>query len=117
MEDRYFPRLVLSLELHPYILKVRAIIYHLILWLYFLGPYVFGTALSTYLISKEIYVLEHEFYSGLSLALVLIVGIKKLGPSVAQYLDKKIDEYENNWESSRDNQITNLQDMIKHEKK
>lgn len=81
------------------------------------GPYVFGAGLSTYLISKEIYVLEHEFYSGLSLALVLIVAIKKLGPSVAKYLDKSIDEIENNWESSRNNKIKMLQNLVEHEKK
>lgn len=81
------------------------------------GPYIFGAAFSTYLISKEIYVLEHEFYSGLSLALVLIVAIKKLGPSVAKYIDNNIDEFENTWESSRTNQITGLQELIKHEKK
>ena len=47
------------------------------------GPYTFGIAVGTYLISKEWYVLEHEFYSGLSLAMVLIYGIKKLGPATA----------------------------------
>lgn len=69
------------------------------------------------MISKEIYVLEHEFYSGLSLALVLIVAIKKLGPNVAKYLDKNIDEIENSWESSRNDQIKNLQELVEHEKK
>ncbi|KAL7302427.1 hypothetical protein TKK_0005081 [Trichogramma kaykai] len=81
------------------------------------GPYVFGGALSTYLISKEIYVLEHEFYSGLSLAAVLIVLVKKLGPSVAAYLDKGIDEYEKGWESSRTEQIKDLETAVEHEKK
>lgn len=83
----------------------------------FTGPYVFAAGLSTYLLSKEIYVLEHEYYSGLSLALVLIIGIKKLGPSVAKFLDKEIDEYEIGWESSRNNQIKDLKDLIEHEKK
>ncbi|XP_058805136.1 ATP synthase subunit b, mitochondrial [Phymastichus coffea] len=81
------------------------------------GPYVFAAGLSTYLLSKEIYVLEHEYYTGLSLALVLIIGIKKLGPSFAKILDKEIDEYENDWESSRTNQIKELEDLIDHEKK
>ncbi|XP_014217989.2 ATP synthase subunit b, mitochondrial, partial [Copidosoma floridanum] len=80
-------------------------------------PYMFAAGLSTYLISKEIYVLEHEFYSGLSLALALIVAIKKFGPSVAKYIDKNIDEYEQSWESSRTDQIKELQNLIEHEKK
>ena len=81
------------------------------------GPYAFGIGVSTYLVSKEIYVLEHEFYSGLSLAIVLIYGIKKLGPSFAAYLDKGIDEMENNLESGRTQEIESLKDLIEHEKK
>ncbi|KAJ8684739.1 hypothetical protein QAD02_020532 [Eretmocerus hayati] len=80
-------------------------------------PYVFGGALSTFLLSKEIYVCEHEFYSGLSLFMVLIVGIKKFGPAVAKYLDKGIDDYERSWESSRTDQIDGLKDCIEHEKR
>lgn len=55
------------------------------------GPYTFAITLSTYLVSKEIYVLEHEYYSGLSLLIMWVVGIKKLGPKLAAYLDKEID--------------------------
>lgn len=55
------------------------------------GPYVFGGALSTYLISKEIYVLEHEYYTGLSILLMIIIASKKLGPSISAYLDKEVD--------------------------
>ena len=44
------------------------------------------------------------------------MGIKKLGPSIAKYLDKNIDEIENNWESTRNNQIKELRDLIEHEK-
>ncbi|OXU29855.1 hypothetical protein TSAR_003025, partial [Trichomalopsis sarcophagae] len=81
------------------------------------GPYAFAAGVSTYLVSKEIYVLEHEFYSGLSLAIVLIYGIKKFGPSVAAYLDKGIDELENQLESGRTMQIDTLKELIEHEKK
>lgn len=55
------------------------------------GPYAFAFTLSTYLVSKEIYVLEHEFYTGISVLLLWTIGIKKLGPKLAQYLDKEID--------------------------
>lgn len=55
------------------------------------GPYVFGAGLTTYLLSKEIYVMEHEYYSGLSILLMVIVATKKFGPSMAAYLDKEVD--------------------------
>lgn len=55
------------------------------------GPYTLGVTLSTYLISKEIYVMEHEYYSGLSILVMAVFAIKKFGPSVAKFLDKEID--------------------------
>lgn len=55
------------------------------------GPYTFGVGLATYLFSKEIYVMEHEYYTGLSLLLMVYVATTKLGPSVSQWLDKEID--------------------------
>jgi F-type H+-transporting ATPase subunit b len=56
-----------------------------------IGPYAFGVGLTTYLISKEIYVLEHEFYTGISLFIMAVYAVKKFGPKVAAYLDKEID--------------------------
>lgn len=55
------------------------------------GPYVFGVTLTTYLVSKEIYVMEHEYYNGLSILLIWIFMVKKFGPPLAKYLDKEID--------------------------
>lgn len=55
------------------------------------GPYVFGAGLITYLCSKEIYVMEHEYYSGISLAIMAVFAVKKLGPGIAAYCDKEID--------------------------
>lgn len=34
--------------------------------------------------------MEHEFYTGLSIAIMGIYAVKKLGPSVATYLDKEV---------------------------
>lgn len=59
--------------------------------------------------------MEHEYYNGLSLMLLLIVGIKKLGPAVAKYLDKEIDEYEAGWNAGRISEKEALQDQIKEE--
>jgi F-type H+-transporting ATPase subunit b len=57
------------------------------------GPYVFGLGLSTYLLSKEIYIMEHEFYTGLSLGAMALYAIKKMGPSVGAWLDKEVEVY------------------------
>lgn len=81
------------------------------------GPYAFAFTLSTYLVSKEIYVLEHEYYSGLSLAIIWIVAIKKLGPKLAASLDKGIDAYETEWNEGRVNERKTLNEQISDEEK
>ncbi|KAL1501651.1 hypothetical protein ABEB36_006945 [Hypothenemus hampei] len=81
------------------------------------GPYTFAFTLSTYLLSKEIYVLEHEYYTGLSLLVMWIYGIKKLGPKLAGYLDKSVDDYEKEWNSSRVEQKEAYETQVKDEEK
>jgi len=81
------------------------------------GPYTLGVTLGTYLISKEIYVMEHEYYSGLSLALLCILAVKKLGPPLAKSLDKEIDEYEAAWNEGRVTEKSVLQEQIADEEK
>lgn len=53
-----------------------------------LGPYMLGTGLLIYLLSKEIYVVNHETFAAASIGAVIIYGIKKFGPSVAAFADK-----------------------------
>jgi len=79
------------------------------------GPYTFGVGLATYLVSKEWYVLEHEYYNGLSLLILCIVAVKKLGPGIAKYIDKQIDDYEGSWNSHRVLEKKNLEEHVKHE--
>lgn len=81
------------------------------------GPYVFGFSLFTYLASKEIYVMEHEYYAGLSFAALLIIGIKKIGPGVKKALDAEVDQIEAEFEQGRADEIKGLEDAIEHEKK
>jgi len=81
------------------------------------GPYTLAVTLSTYLMSKEIYVMEHEYYSGLSLAIMWIFAIKKLGPKLADYLDKEIDQYEAEWNQSRVHEKSTLEEQISDEQK
>ncbi|XP_045479900.1 ATP synthase subunit b, mitochondrial-like [Harmonia axyridis] len=81
------------------------------------GPYTLGVTFSTYLLSKEIFVCEHEYYNGISLAIMCVVGVKMLGPKLAAYLDKEIDAYENMWESSRQEYKDSISNCIEGEKK
>ena len=60
------------------------------------GPYTFGLGLATYLCSKEIYIMEHEFYTGLSIAIMGIYAVKKLGPATAKFLDAEVAVSETN---------------------
>jgi F-type H+-transporting ATPase subunit b len=81
------------------------------------GPYVFGAGLITYLCSKEIYVMEHEYYSGISLAIMAIFAVKKLGPKIAAFCDKEIDKIEGEWNESRQIELKQLSEAIEAEKK
>lgn len=81
------------------------------------GPYMFGVGLTTYLFSKEIYVMEHEYYTGLSLLVMAIYGIKKLGPGLASSLDKEIEDIEGSWVSYRDDSMANIKKAVEDEKK
>lgn len=80
------------------------------------GPYTFGIGLATYLCSKEIYVMEHEYYNGISLAILLTILIKKVGPTISAACDKEIDRIEAEWNESRQVQLKDLQDSVEAEK-
>lgn len=47
-----------------------------------------GTGLLVYMLSKEIYVINHETFAALSIGAVIVYGVKKFGPSVAAFADK-----------------------------
>ncbi|KAK2585773.1 hypothetical protein KPH14_010381 [Odynerus spinipes] len=76
------------------------------------GPYMFGISVGTYLVSKEIYVLEHEFYNGLSFMIIWIFLVKKFGPAVSKYLEKEQQDYIGAWEEHREKQIENVETEI-----
>lgn len=77
----------------------------------------FGLSLGTFLVSKEIYILEHEYYTGLTFLLIWVVGVKKFGKDVANYLDAEIEKIENDWSQGRKDQIQDIKDGIEGEKK
>uniref|UniRef100_A0A4D5RAA1 ATP synthase subunit b n=1 Tax=Scolopendra viridis TaxID=118503 RepID=A0A4D5RAA1_SCOVI len=81
------------------------------------GPYVFAVGLTTYLVSKEIYVLEHEFYTGLALFLMVVYAIKTFGPKTAAFLDKEIDKVESGQKEAYNHNVETLQKAINDEGK
>lgn len=60
--------------------------------------------------------MEHEYYAGLSFAILLTIGIKKFGPAVKKSLDAEVDQIEADFEQGRKDEIDSHQDSIKHEK-
>lgn len=60
--------------------------------------------------------MEHEYYAGLSFALLWVIAIKKLGPAVKQYTDEGCDKIEAEFEQGRKDEVAGLKDLIEHEK-
>ncbi|OAD57899.1 ATP synthase subunit b, mitochondrial, partial [Eufriesea mexicana] len=76
------------------------------------GPYVFLTTVSTYLLSKEWYVLEHEYYGGLSLLSIILYVHFKFGDKISAYFTKEIDMVEESLNNSKNESIAEHQDAI-----
>uniref|UniRef100_A0A8C5LYP7 ATP synthase subunit b n=1 Tax=Leptobrachium leishanense TaxID=445787 RepID=A0A8C5LYP7_9ANUR len=81
------------------------------------GPYVFGTGLLVYLLSKEIYVINHETIAGACILTVIIYSIKKLGPQVAAFADKLNDDKLAAAQEVKDASMKGLEKAIQEEKK
>lgn len=81
------------------------------------GPYVFGTGLVTFLLSKEIWVTEHEFWNGLALVVLITMVYKKFGPALSDYLEKEQDKHAEELNAGRVNEIQSLHDAIAAERK
>jgi F-type H+-transporting ATPase subunit b len=58
------------------------------------GPYVFGTGLITYLLSKEIWIIEHNFTHFLAFWASVYIIIKKFGPTISKHLDSHNEQLE-----------------------
>jgi F-type H+-transporting ATPase subunit b len=79
------------------------------------GPYVFAAGIITYVLSKEIWVIEHEFPYVLATIGLFYVGWKKAGASLANYLDKEIDAYESECNAGRDAEVDSLKEVVKNQ--
>ncbi|VVC88228.1 unnamed protein product [Leptidea sinapis] len=80
------------------------------------GPYTFGVGLTTYLCSKEIYVMEHEYYTGLSIILMVYYATTRFGPKIAKWLDSEVDKVETDLNSDRVETLKFLEETIASEK-
>ncbi|KAL4658660.1 ATP synthase F(0) complex subunit B1, mitochondrial [Arapaima gigas] len=81
------------------------------------GPYVLGTGLLLYLLSKEIYVVNHETVAAASVGAVLIYAVKKFGPGIATFADKLNDEKAAKVQEVKDTAVNSLTQAIEAEKK
>ncbi|EQB78186.1 ATP synthase subunit b, mitochondrial precursor [Camelus ferus] len=80
------------------------------------GPYVLGTGLILYFLSKEIYVITPETFSALSTIGVLIYVVKKYGASIGKFADKLNEEKIAQLEEVKQASIQSIQDAINMEK-
>ncbi|KAK0161877.1 hypothetical protein PV327_008281 [Microctonus hyperodae] len=81
------------------------------------GPYMFATGVATYLVSKEWYVLEHEFYTGIPVLLMSVIIVKKFGPATKKFIDAEMEKDEKACEDSRTFAINDYKEAIENEKK
>ncbi|NXK66746.1 AT5F1 synthase, partial [Sylvietta virens] len=81
------------------------------------GPYMLGTGLLLYFLSKEIYVINHETVAAACILTVIIYAIKKFGPQVAAFADKLNEEKVAAVQALKDEAVQALQAAIEEEKK
>jgi len=79
------------------------------------GPYMFLGGLTTYLMSKEIWVLEHEFWGGVSFFIMIIYATKKFGPKLGAYIDAQMDKEDALLNEGKMVEINAAKDGIKDE--
>ncbi|XP_077371051.1 ATP synthase peripheral stalk subunit b, mitochondrial [Festucalex cinctus] len=81
------------------------------------GPYMLGTGLLVYLLSKEIYVINHETYYAFCFGTIVVYLVKKFGPQVSAFADKLNEEKLARVQHVKDTAMTNLTQAIENEKK
>merc|ERR1712111_156105 len=79
------------------------------------GPYMALFGVSTFLASKEYFVMEHDFYVGLGLAAVLTFVVKQVGPGWTAEVNKELDADEAALKSIRQNEIDACKAQIAEE--
>ena len=75
----------------------------------------FAASVGTFLVSKELWVLEHEFYCGVAIAICLGGIIKSVGPGISAELDKQVDADEAKLKAIRQDEIDRCKAAIAEE--
>ncbi|KAF3696790.1 ATP synthase F(0) complex subunit B1, mitochondrial [Channa argus] len=81
------------------------------------GPYMLGAGLILYMLSKEIYVINHETFAAASIGAIIIYGVKKFGPKVAAVADKINEDRVAKAQEVKDLAMSSLAQAIENEKK
>ncbi|KAM3872503.1 ATP synthase F(0) complex subunit B1, mitochondrial-like [Diretmus argenteus] len=81
------------------------------------GPYMLGTGLAIYMLSKEIYIINSSTLVALTVGSFFIYGVKKFGPSFAEFADKLNEEKVAKVQEVKDLAVTGLAQAIDSEKK
>merc|ERR1712127_70301 len=76
------------------------------------GPYMALASIGTFLVSKEFFVMEHDFYVGVALALVLGGIVKNAGPGITETVNKSLDEEEAMYRNIRQKEIDQLKNSV-----
>lgn len=80
------------------------------------GPYMLGTGLILYCLSKEIYVITPETFSTISVVGLLVYVIKKYGASIGEFADKLNEQKIAQLEEVKQASIKQIQNAIEQEK-
>merc|ERR1719219_1058197 len=72
----------------------------------------FLAGMGTFLCSKEYFVMEHDFYVGIALAIVLSGIVKQVGPGWTEMINKELDEEEAELRSIRQSEIDYCKNAI-----
>jgi len=80
------------------------------------GPYMALVSMGTFLTSKEYFILEHDFYAGIALAIVGYGVVRSVGPGLDAVLEKKLNDDEAALKAIRQDEIDYLNECISYEK-
>ncbi|CAG2110017.1 unnamed protein product, partial [Medioppia subpectinata] len=76
------------------------------------GPYVFGVTFGTYLLSKEWFIVEHEIFTGASLAILTAAICIKAGPALRKWGGEVQDAEVNLWNEWQDGMKSFLNNLV-----
>merc|ERR1719295_786766 len=76
------------------------------------GPYMALASIGTFLASKEYFVMEHDFYAGIALFIVLGGVIRSVGPGVTEMVNAEMDKDEAVYKNIRQKEIDNMKAAI-----